>query len=117
MDGKRARSYSGTQPIADEVVFEHQRASGATLVSGPFAFSGERAVRDAHGRKVQHPSEVEGEAGSPRVVAAGGVDDEDVRRLRKCANGSFEQLALAQRQQTRFVGRAGIARHDDGLFA
>src|SRR6266508_3806340 len=113
MDGKRARSCSRSEPVADKVVFERQRALGAALVLWPLACGGERAVRDPHGREIQHGAEVRGEARSARMVAASRVDEEDVRWPRKRADCSAEQLALAQRQQTRFVWRAGLARYDD----
>jgi len=70
-------------------------------------------VGDADGRDVEHRAEVEGQPGAARVVAAGGVDEKEIRRLGKCTDGSFEQRAFAQRQQSRFVGGSGVA-WDDG---
>jgi len=98
MDCERTRALPCPDPVADELSFEQQRASGTTFVFRPLGFGGEWAVRNAHGREVQHSAEVEGQAGSARVVAAGGVDQEHVRRLRQCAYRGFEQGALAQRE-------------------
>jgi hypothetical protein len=53
------------------------------------------AVRDADGRNVEHRAEVESEAGSAWMVSAGGVNQEDVRRLGKRANSGLQQLTLA----------------------
>jgi hypothetical protein len=60
--------------VADELALEQQRASGTALVWGPFAFGDKRPVGDADGRDVEHRAKVEGEAGSARMVSAGGVD-------------------------------------------
>ena len=81
MDGQWTRARAGSQPVADELALEQERAAGAALVCRPLAFGLERAVGDADGRDVEHRAEVEGQAGAARVVAAGGVDQEDVRRL------------------------------------
>jgi hypothetical protein len=53
-------------------------------------------VGDADGWEVEDGAEVEGEAGAARVVAAGAVDEEDVRRVLEGARRGFQQGAFAK---------------------
>jgi hypothetical protein len=95
VDGKWTHASARSEPAADELAIEQQRGSGASFVFGPVTLGDEWAVRDADGRDVEHRSQVESEAGSAWMVSTGGVDQEDVRRLAKCADSGLEQLALA----------------------
>jgi hypothetical protein len=74
-------------------------------------------VRDADCREIQHGTEVDGETCPARVVAAGCIDEEDVRWLRESADRGFEERALAESQQAGLVRSAGSARHDDAVAA
>jgi hypothetical protein len=95
MDGHWTCACARSEPVADELILEQQRASGTALGWGPFAMGDKWAVRDADSRDVEHRAEVESEAGSAWMVSTGGVDKEDVRRLGKCADSGLQQLALA----------------------
>jgi hypothetical protein len=95
--GQWARTGARSDPIANELIIEQQRASGAAFVCRPLAFSYERAVGGPYGWEIQDCTEVESEAGSAWVVSAGGVDKEDVRRFRESADNGFEQGSFAQR--------------------
>jgi hypothetical protein len=88
---------------------------GASFIRGPLALGGERAVRDAHRREVQHCTEVEGEAAAAGMVSAGGVDQEDIRLRGKGSHGGFEQMSLSEGQQPRLVRCARSAGYDDRL--
>jgi hypothetical protein len=57
------------------------------------------------------------QAGAARMVAAGCVDQQDVRQLRKVPNRSFEQRPLAQGEQTRLVRCAPRSRDNRALAA
>src|SRR5919108_5800337 len=96
MDGEWARACSRSQPVADELALEMQRAAGPSFVCRPLALGDERAVGDADRREVEHRAEVEGEARAARVVAARGVDQEHIGRLRECAHCRFEESAFAK---------------------
>jgi len=74
MDGERPRARPRSQPIADELAVEQERAAGAALVFQPLTFGLERAVGDADCWYVEHSAEVEREAGAAGMVSAGGVD-------------------------------------------
>ena len=76
----------------------------------PLALGGERAVRDTDRRELEHCAEVEREAGSARMVAAGRVDQEHIRPLRQRANGGFQECALAESKQARLVRAARMTR-------
>jgi len=69
-------------------------------------------VRHADGRQVEHGSEVEGDTGTPRMVAPGGVDEEDIWRTSEAASGQLQQRPLAKREQAWRVWRPGTACHD-----
>jgi hypothetical protein len=68
-------------------------------------------VGDTDRRDIQQRAEVEREAGAAWVVAAGGVDEQDVRRSREPAHRRLQQGPLAEREQARLVRRARLARH------
>jgi hypothetical protein len=53
-------------------------------------------VGDADGREVEDGAEVEGEAGAARVVAAGAVDEEDVRRVFEGTRCGFQPRAFPE---------------------
>jgi hypothetical protein len=53
-------------------------------------------VVNADGRKLERRAELECEARSARMVAAGRVDQEYVRKLRQRTDGGFQQRALAE---------------------
>jgi hypothetical protein len=84
-----------SDPVADPLVLDQQRGSGASFVFGPVALGDEWAVRDADSRDVENRTEVQSEAGSAWMVSTGGVDQEDVGRLGKCADSGRQQLAVA----------------------
>src|SRR6266545_5356926 len=117
MDGQRTCACSRSKPIADELAFESERAAGALLVRRPLALRVERAMGDADGREIQNCAELEREPRPARVVTARGVDQEDIRRLRKGTDGCFQQRAFAQREQSRLVGGARPALYDNRLAA
>jgi protein-L-isoaspartate(D-aspartate) O-methyltransferase len=70
---------------------------------------------DADCRQAEHSSEVEGEAGTPRVVAARAVDKQRVRGVVEGANGRRERRPFAQREQSRLVRGAGFGFGDGRL--
>ncbi len=63
---------------------------------------------DADGRQVELGAEVEGEAGSPRVIPSGGVDEEDVRRPLECADRRLQRRPLTEGEQAGLVRRARL---------
>ena len=74
VDGQGTCAFACSEPEADELVFEQERAPGASLVLRPLAFGEEWTVRDADGGHIQHGAQVEGKAGSAWMVSACGVD-------------------------------------------
>lgn len=110
MDGQRPRARPRPEPVADPLPAEEQRAASAALVGGPLAFGGERAVRDADAREVEHGSEVKRETGAARVVATRRVDQEQVRQVWEGSDGGLEKRALAKREEARFVWRSRMTR-------
>jgi hypothetical protein len=60
---------------------------------------------------------VEGEARTARVIAAGRIYEEHIRRLAERAHRGLEQRSFAQREQTRLVRCARLPRYDDRFFA
>jgi endonuclease-8 len=104
VDGERPNAGAGSQPVADELAVEDERASGTAFVRRPLPRSGERAVGDADGGQIEDGAEVDRQAGAARMVATGGVDDQDARPLRQGPNGRFEQRPLAEGEQARLVG-------------
>ena len=96
-----------------------ERRVRAALLRRQRAVGDERAVRDADRRQAEHVAEVEGEAGAPRMVAAGGVDDQHVRAVGEAVDRVLQRRAGAQREQAGLVGAAGLVldRHDLRLLA
>src|SRR6266508_4115534 len=117
MDGQRTRACSRSEPIAHELAFESQRAAGALFVRRPLALRVERAMGDADGREIQNCAELEREPRPARVAAARGVDQEDIRPLRKGTGGCFQQGAFAQRKQPRLVRGASLALYGNRVAA
>ena len=66
------------------------------------------AVRDADRWQVEDRAELQCQARSARMVAAGRVHEERVRALRQRADSRLEHWSLAQRKQSRLVR---VARH------
>jgi hypothetical protein len=56
-------------------------------------------VRDTDRRHVEDRTQVRGQPGAARVVAAGGIDEKHVGRSREGSDRRFEQRALTKRQQ------------------
>ncbi|HXV03976.1 MAG TPA: hypothetical protein VFP24_10430 [Gaiellaceae bacterium] len=96
VNGERPRSGSCPQPVSDDRAFEHELRRRTAFVSRPRSFREERAMCDADGWQVELGAEVEGEAGSPRVIPSGGVDEEDIRRPLERADRRFERRPLAE---------------------
>lgn len=71
-------------------------------------------MRDADDRQVELGAEVEGEAGLPRVIPPGGVDEEDVRRAIERADRRFQRGPLAEGEQAGLVRRARLPLDDCG---
>src|SRR6266536_5095114 len=94
-----------------------QRAAGAALVWRPVALCHERPVRDANSCEIEHRAEVDGKAGAAWMVTAGGIDENNVRRLRKRPNCRLEQRAFPEREQARLVRGTRATWHDDALAA
>jgi hypothetical protein len=94
VDGVRASARARAEPVADEVVIQEERAPGATLVGRSLALGHKRAVRDADRRQVQDRAEVQGEAGSARMVKAG--PDEQHVRLPEGADRRLQQGFLTE---------------------
>jgi protein-L-isoaspartate(D-aspartate) O-methyltransferase len=69
-------------------------------------------VRDADGRDTKDGAEMQREACPAWVIAACRVDEEHLGELRKSADGRLEQRPLAQGEESRHVGRAGLAFRD-----
>jgi hypothetical protein len=106
MNGERARACPRSQPIADEFAAEPKRTPGTALVGRPLAPGDERAVGDANSREVEDRSELERKAGAARMVAAGRVDENDIRQLWQRTNGGFHERTLAEGEQARPVRRS-----------
>ena len=111
VDGEGTPARPRPQPEADEFAAEQERIASAALIGRPIALGDERAVRDADGRELEHGAELECEACSARMVAAGRVDQQYVRRLRQRANRGFQECALAEPEQARLVRCARMTWH------
>jgi hypothetical protein len=61
--------------------------------------------------RFEHRAELEREAGSARMVAAGRVDQEHVRRFRQRVDGGFQKFALPEGEQARLVRHARMTWH------
>jgi hypothetical protein len=109
MNGERPNSSGHAQPRPDYLAGEMQGGDvargGARLIAGRH----ERAVGDPDGGETERPSEVEGEAGSSGMIAAGRVDDQYVGCGREAGDGRSEQRTLAQCEQALQVRTAGDA--------
>jgi hypothetical protein len=108
VNGERPRSGSCPQPVSDDRAFEHERRRRTALVARPRSFREERAMRDADRRQVELGAEVEGEAGSPRVIPSGCVDEEDVRRPLEPVDCRLQRRPLAEGEQAGLVRRARL---------
>jgi hypothetical protein len=113
MDRERPRPALRPQPGADDGAVELEPGGRAGLVRRPLTCREQRTVRDPDGRQVANSAQVQREAGATRMVAAGRIDEHDIRTLAERANGGQEQRALAQREQARLVGSSRLA-CDDG---
>jgi hypothetical protein len=81
MDSYRLGARPGPDPVADHLAIQQQRCRRGALVDGP-----RRPGRAAAGwsppdrRQAKHGAKVEGKAGAAGMVAAGGVDQQDLGR-------------------------------------
>src|SRR5829696_9814918 len=114
MDRDWPGAWAGSQPARDDVAVDQERCGIATRVAGLRSFAEERSVGNADRRDIQHKAEVEGEAGTPWVVAAGRVEEQHARALGERLHGALEAPALAQREQARRVRRARRTGDDGG---
>jgi hypothetical protein len=78
MHGQRPDPLARPQPVADGLTVKQQGAHRAAFVRGCFALSEQRPVGGADGREVEDRTEVQRQTGSPRVIAAGGIDHHNV---------------------------------------
>ena len=108
--GSRARA----EPAADPVLPSRERARRAGLVRRPVAVGDQRAMRDADRREVEQSAQMQGHACAPGVVAAGGVDEKNVRACGQGVHRSEQQGARAKKEQPGLVRSARSAR-DDGF--
>jgi hypothetical protein len=90
VDCQRARSLPSAEPVAHSLALDDERDACASFVWWPVALGGEWAVGDTYRREIQDGAEVEGDAGSARVVSAGAVDQEDAGRVPQRAHGGFQ---------------------------
>jgi hypothetical protein len=100
---------SGPQPAPDVLVADQQWAARTRLVVRPVRTGQERSVRNAHGRQIENRPEVKRESGTKRVIAPGGVDQENVWNLRQGPDCGLQQRSLAQGEETRLVRIPGFA--------
>jgi hypothetical protein len=104
----RARPQGGADPL----VPEHQRFPRAGFVRGLAGPGDELSVGDTHGRKIQHPPEVNGEPTATWMVASRRIKEDDIHILAERADRPFEYLAHPQREVPRSVWCARLGSHD-----
>jgi hypothetical protein len=112
VDGKRARPSAGSEPIAHDLLPKPQRVLRPSLVSRPVALGQKRTMRDPDCRQIDDRAQMQGETGATRMVAAGRIDEQHVRRLREGADCGLERRAFPQREQAGLVGTTCFARDD-----
>jgi hypothetical protein len=95
VDHERACARPGAQPRRDLAAVEHERRCGTARVAGPASAREQRSVRHPNGGEVQERAEMQREAGATRVVAAGGIYQEDVRSRVECADRGLKTWSLA----------------------
>lgn len=78
VDGQRARAAAGAKPVADDIAAQAKGARLPTSVARPRSLRNEEPVRDADGRQVEQCPEVQREAGTARMVAAGRIHEQHV---------------------------------------
>ncbi len=108
MDRQRPGAPAGAEPVADQLALQEKRRAFTARRLRPRALGQKRPVGDAHGGEAEQGSEMEGQAGPARVVAAGCVYQQKRGKKGEAANCSLEQRPLSQGQQPRFV--AGTSR-------
>jgi hypothetical protein len=80
-------------------------------VVGPGPVRQQRLVGDADGRQPDNRPKVQGQTRASRMVAARGVDQQDVGRHGERAHRRLKQGPLAQREQSGRVGGVRLADH------
>jgi hypothetical protein len=98
MDGERTRACTGSKPVADDFPFEPERTACMALVVGPAPLGDQRTVRHAHGWQIEDRAEVNGQTGSPGMVASGRIDEQNLRRSGEPADCGGEQRSFPQRE-------------------
>jgi hypothetical protein len=114
VDGKWTGSGTSTEPVADHCPVQPERRTSARLVIRPGPAGEQRTVRQTHRREVEYESQVKCQAGAPRMVSAGGIDEECVRGLFERTDGRLEGRALTKGEEARQIRSPGLALDDDG---
>jgi hypothetical protein len=86
-------------PVADELVAEHERGGVARLVGRPRAGCEEASMRLSNGRHVKHGAELERETRAARMVAADRIDEQQLGPSWQRPHRRLEQRALTKREQ------------------
>jgi protein-L-isoaspartate(D-aspartate) O-methyltransferase len=114
MDGERARTSAGAEPVADDLALEEKRSPCAAFVRRPISFRDERPVGDADRREVERDAEMKREPRPARMVAPGGVDQDDLRHLRQRTHGGLEKRPFPEPEEPGLVPPARRARDEGG---
>jgi hypothetical protein len=107
VDGHRLVARSGPDPAADHLATQQQRCRGTALIGGPGALGEQRPGGHPDRGQPKNSPQVEGKAGTAGMVAAGGVDEQDLGGERQGAHGLLEQRPFPESEQGRPVGPAG----------
>jgi hypothetical protein len=92
MYDERAGSWLRAQPASDDLVDDPDRAGSASTVLGPLAHAHQGTMRHAHSRDRERSAQLDSQAGSPRVVSAGAVNEQDIGQLRQSSNRILHHL-------------------------
>lgn len=109
----RTGAAARAEPGADHLTLEHEWRRRAGFVGRQLARRSEGPVGDADTGQVEHRTEMKREAGATRMVAAGGIDEQDIGCRRKGRDCGGEARSLAQGESTGLVAGAGGYRDRD----
>jgi hypothetical protein len=107
MDHHRPGARPGPNPAADHLATQQQPSRGSALIGRPGALGEQRPGGHPDRGQPKHGAKVEGKAGAARMVAAGGVDQQDLGGERQGTHGLLEQRPFAEGEQGRQIRPTG----------
>jgi hypothetical protein len=105
MYDERAGTRSSAHPARDDLIADAERADRPAAVPRPRALGNKGPMCDADRGEVEHGTQVDRQPGSSRVVATGGVEEQNVGRRLEQAHRPLHQGTHAEGQQPWLVRR------------